>query len=65
MVLVYRVLIGGGGAMGEPGRHLDWQVLRAPQYVNPAPSVYITRSLTGHAQHHVTVLLVEYDNTTD
>ena len=28
MVLVYRVLIGGG--------HLDWQVLRAPQYVNPA-----------------------------
>jgi len=29
MVLVYRVLIGGGG-------HLDWQLLRAPQYVNPA-----------------------------
>ena len=34
MVLVYRVLI-GGGAM-EAGGHLDWQVLRAPQYVNPA-----------------------------
>jgi len=29
IVLVYRVLIGGGG-------HLDCQVLRAPQYVNPA-----------------------------
>ena len=30
-VLVYpRVLIGGDGG------HLDWQVLRAPQYVNPA-----------------------------
>ena len=32
MVLVYRVLIEGGGREG----HLDWQVLRAPQYVNPA-----------------------------
>ena len=28
-------LSGGGGAM-EAGGHLDWQVLRAPQYVNPA-----------------------------
>ena len=35
MVLVYRVLI-GGGAMGGAGGHIDWQVLRAPQYVNPA-----------------------------
>ena len=38
MVLVYRVLIGVGGAMagGGVGGHLDWQVLRASQYVNPA-----------------------------
>ena len=36
MVLVYRVLIGeGGGRWGARG-HLDWQVLRAPQCVNPA-----------------------------
>ena len=33
MALVYRVLIGGEGG---DGGHLDWQVLRAPQYVNPA-----------------------------
>jgi len=31
---VYRVLIGGSGGRG--GGHLDWQVLRASQYVNPA-----------------------------
>ena len=31
MVTVYRVLIGG-----ICGGHLDWQVLRAPQYANPA-----------------------------
>jgi len=29
MVLVYRVIIEGGG-------HLECQVLRAPQYLNPA-----------------------------
>jgi len=34
VVLVYRVLI--AGEEGGPGGHLDWQVLRAPQYVNPA-----------------------------
>ena len=36
MVLVYRVLIRGRGRWGGGGGHLDWQVLRAPQYVNPA-----------------------------
>jgi len=37
MVLVYRVIIGvGGNGRGGAGWHLDWQVLRAPQYVNSA-----------------------------
>ena len=35
MVLVYRVLIRGGWDHGGPRGHLEWQVLRAPQYVNP------------------------------
>jgi len=33
--MVYRVLI-GGGSDGGPWGHIDWHVLRAPQYVNPA-----------------------------
>jgi len=58
-----------GGSDGGPGGHLDWQVLRAPQYVNPALSnnyyqrstIHFTMSTKKTKPDHFSIILFRTD----